>query len=780
MKNITATLLCLLIFVTSLPGAFASSKKPIVKAGNRQAVKEQTQVTLNGSVIYGGGNITGIIWRQIKGTHVDLNGQDTLNPSFTAPTITKAVSLGFKLTVNYANTTASATTTVAVAPVNASPIANAGENKTVGLAVPITLDGSASNDNIDGSIVNWQWKQTAGPTVKLSNAKTPNPTFITPAKLKGNVDYVDLAFKLTVTDNEKAKTTSKEVHVWVTTQNKGQNINPIAKTGASQRLAVNVDSTVTLDGSGSKDPDGEITRYQWEQTTSGTSVQIANSSDKITSFIAPATAGKLGFKLTVTDNKNSIASTDIVINVREKLTPPKLEGTQLGQQQNLNWTKIAGATAYRVCYSDNVLTIKPGDDDRVLSCLRADGGTPTEQTVQGTSTTISGLQINRTYHFVVIAHNDAMEIPSNDLQATLPGTLNDTGISKCATEKTNGLVCPQSSYPGQDADYGLDAGATVDLDGFAGFMFKKISSTGAAATKDDWSCVKDSVTQLLWERKTGTGLHNPSNVFTSLPTDDKNYAATTETNDATKFIAAVNNANFCGQNNWRLPTISELLSIVHYGTGAPDPAIDSTFFSDVPAGVNGNNNYRSSTIKTAATTTDDKTQYLLDYYAGTYAFTNRQTGQAIRLVSGESNIPFNRYTLSTDGSEVTDLGTGLIWQRCTLGSTWKSTACTGNVSKYNFKDALLKAKALSTSTKKWRLPNIKELDSLAIFKQNIDQSLDNVVFPGNAANAYWSSSPVYNDAALAWAYSFAVQSKPVQKNKSLATPDAVVRLVRDQ
>lgn len=79
------------------------------------------------------------------------------------------------------------------------------------------------------------------------------------------------------------------------------NIPPVANAGTGG-TDIEPGSTVTLNGTGSTDPDGSITSYSWTQT-SGISVTISGSGASRT-FTAPYTlAGAvLGFQLTVTDN----------------------------------------------------------------------------------------------------------------------------------------------------------------------------------------------------------------------------------------------------------------------------------------------------------------------------------------------------------------------------------------------------------------------------------------------------------------------------------------------
>jgi hypothetical protein len=87
---------------------------------------------------------------------------------------------------------------------NQKPIANAGPDQSVAIAAPVKLDGTGSLDP-DGGIKKFQWKQIQGVPVQLQGAKSATPAFISPAQIKGAASSMVLGFKLTVTDNKKAK-----------------------------------------------------------------------------------------------------------------------------------------------------------------------------------------------------------------------------------------------------------------------------------------------------------------------------------------------------------------------------------------------------------------------------------------------------------------------------------------------------------------------------------------------------------------------------------------------
>lgn len=103
--------------------------------------------------------------------------------------------------------------------------------------------------------------------------------------------------------------------------------------------------------------------------------------------------------------------------------------------------------------------------------------------------------------------------------------------------------------------------------------------------------------------------------------------------------------------------------------------------------------------------------------------------------------PDSRYQLLNGDTEVKDKQTGLIWQRCSLGQVWSGTTCTGTAATYNWANALQTAKNMGGD---WRVPNIKELDSL-VEEACYNAAINETFFPATQTRTrgyYWSSSPV--------------------------------------
>jgi hypothetical protein len=116
-----------------------------------------------------------------------------------------------------------------------------------------------------------------------------------------------------------------------------------------------------------------------------------------------------------------------------------------------------------------------------------------------------------------------------------------------------------------------------------------------------------------------------------------------------------------------------------------------------------------------------------------------------------STTPDSRFTDHGDGT-VTDTGTGLMWAKCPLG--WSGATCsTGVLESLTWGNALLSADASTLAGyDDWRVPNIKELSSIAELRCGNPAS-NLAVFPNTPNAEIWSSSPAVADG-LAWTVQF--------------------------
>ena len=189
------------------------NQAPSVSAGADSTVDAGATVTLAGSASDADGSIARYQWTQTGGTPVSLSGADSAHAQFVAPSAATPSTLDFRLTVtDDEGATASDEVRIsvrAVPPANRAPTANAGADQSVPEGTRVQLSGSGSDS--DGSIAGYQWMQTAGPAVSLSDPGIANPSFTAPA-----VDAdTALVFQLVVTDDDGAHSAPDSLTVTV-------------------------------------------------------------------------------------------------------------------------------------------------------------------------------------------------------------------------------------------------------------------------------------------------------------------------------------------------------------------------------------------------------------------------------------------------------------------------------------------------------------------------------------------------------------------------------------
>lgn len=157
---------------------------------------------------------------------------------------------------------------------------------------------------------------------------------------------------------------------------------PVAVAGANQSIDLPVDQ-VTVNGSGSYDPDGTVAAYSWQQLSGPAPATIASPSS-VSTLIGGLDSGTYVFQLTVTDNSGAMATGTLTVTVGTagyNNLPPvanagpditidlPLDSTQLdgsashdpdGSIVKYSWTKIAGPAVYSI---SGATTAKPAVTD---------------------------------------------------------------------------------------------------------------------------------------------------------------------------------------------------------------------------------------------------------------------------------------------------------------------------------------------------------------------------------------------------------------------------------
>jgi hypothetical protein len=361
--------------------------------------------------------------------------------------------------------------------------------------------------------------------------------------------------------------------------------------------------------------------------------------------------------------------------------------------------------------------------------------------------------------------------------------LNDSGQTRCADDHewvscNASVVGNEGRYPRQDARFGQDAAAQSGVlkktgAGSAGFDFTRVCNNGVTAgTLDcpafpklgtganDWGCTIDNVTGLMWEIKTSDqGLRDKNHQYV-WHTDAQEEPGTRETcantlngkNCTTRnYVSEVNRAGLCGHRDWRLPSKHELIGIVHYGgaeisiTGELS-SIDAEHFPNTPSGYY----YWSHDTYVAKPYNAWGVNFREGRANGYFTF----DGNHIRLVRGKKIAA--KLVDHSDGT-VSDAANGLMWMKCSVGQVYEGGRCSKEAGTYTWQQALTAAVRANRSEayghKDWRLPNVKELESLVKIEKSAP-AIDASAFPGTASDSYWSSTPFVSRTINVWSINF--------------------------
>jgi len=183
---------------------------------------------------------------------------------------------------------------------NRVPTADAGEDQTVTEGDTVRLNGSGSFDR-DGDTLSYAWSQVGGPeSVLLEGATTVQAQF--EASEPGIYE-----FQLVVHDGEVASGPNR---LMVTVES-SENQAPIAE--IQDAAPVVPGDWVTLDGSGSYDPDQDSLTYSWSQT-GGPQVMLEDGDQAMAGFYAVA-EGSLTFQLVVHDGDAASTPASVQVEV---------------------------------------------------------------------------------------------------------------------------------------------------------------------------------------------------------------------------------------------------------------------------------------------------------------------------------------------------------------------------------------------------------------------------------------------------------------------------------
>ena len=286
--------------------AVPGNTPPVANAGPDQNVSVGDTVVLNGS---GSTDADGDALTYSWSLSVPTGSGATLsNPTAVGPTFVADVAGDYvaQLIVNDGTDDSAADTvmiTASVVPANNPPVANAGLDQSVLVGDTVTLDASGSSD-ADGDALTYSWSLSVptGSGATLSDPTAISQTFV--ADVAG--DYVA---QLIVNDGMDDSTPDSVV---IVAAPPAVNQPPVANAGPNQ--SVFVGNTVTLDASGSSDPDGDALTYSWSLTSVpvGSGAMLSDPNVVNPSFAADV-AGDYVVQLIVNDGELDSAPDTVMI-----------------------------------------------------------------------------------------------------------------------------------------------------------------------------------------------------------------------------------------------------------------------------------------------------------------------------------------------------------------------------------------------------------------------------------------------------------------------------------
>ena len=254
--------------------------------------------------------------------------------------------------------------------------------------------------------------------------------------------------------------------------------------------------------------------------------------------------------------------------------------------------------------------------------------------------------------------------------------------------------------------------------------------------------VTDMVTGLMWTQS-----------------PDLNGDGEINYDDKISVYQAEENATTCskgGYDDWRLPTIKELYSLVMFYGVEPNPMatspgnavpfIDTNYFGFGYGDLNAGERiidaqYASSTIYASTTMNGNRTMFGFNFADGRIKGyptdinpilgMNERNRFYILYVRGNTNYGTNNFTDNGDGT-VTDAATGLMWMKDDNGNgmAWEDALSYAENFEYGgYSD--------------WRLPNAKELQSI------LDYTRSPATSSSPAIDPIFNCTPITNEAGEA-------------------------------
>jgi len=323
-----------------------------------------------------------------------------------------------------------------------------------------------------------------------------------------------------------------------------------------------------------------------------------------------------------------------------------------------------------------------------------------------------------TVEVVAVNNETAVSAPPTETNLTYP--IVDTNQAYCYNNSSS-ITCPNEgeAFYGQDAQY---------------------TGNNASYTNNGDGTVTDNVTGLMWQQ-------NPGEKMTY-----------------DQAVAGASAFSMAGYDDWRLPTIKELYSLIQHsgtdyhpcvdnGSCTLTPFIDTDYFDFSYGDTNSgeriiDSQWATSTKYVSTTMNGDDTMFGVNFADGRVKGygTDPMPGQStdkkffVIYVRGNESYGINDFVDNGDGT-IADQATGLTWMQSDSNSG------------LNWEESLSYCSTLNyAGNTDWRLPDAKELHSIVDYGRSPDSSNSAAIDPifnvstfTNEAGeldypSYWSST----------------------------------------
>ncbi len=332
---------------------------PVANAGEDQTSYLGAQVTLNGS---GSSDVDAqaltYTWSLVskpEGSAATLSSTTSVSPKFLAD---KRGAYVAQLVVND-GFASSAPDTVTVEVRNRLPVANAGTGQTRALGQTVSVNGAGSSDP-DGDPLTYAWSFVSVPAGSAAVLTTPaNVTTSFTLDVPGS-----FVLQLVVNDGFDDSLPG-------TVTIKTNNIAP--KANAGEDTSARVGDTVSLDGRGSSDPDGDALSYQWMFVSrpTGSAAVLRNAATATPDFTLDK-SGTYIAQLTVNDGVlNSVPDT---VTIGTANTPPVADAgpdqsAKVGDTVYLDGTASFDADNNALSYSWTIASQPSGSTASLMAAV---------------------------------------------------------------------------------------------------------------------------------------------------------------------------------------------------------------------------------------------------------------------------------------------------------------------------------------------------------------------------------------------------------------------------